>query len=99
MLGSAVPTMNRSLDDIEETLPREAASSRLLITGTSPVLFVAFFCDSPLEVPSRHALAQLSAVAIGRGRTRAVRRDPMAGTLELTLPDPWASSEHARLTR
>ena len=91
--------MDRRLEDIEETLPREAAGSRLLITGGSPVLYVAFFCDSPLEVPSRHSLDHLALVAIGRGRTRAVRRDVASGALELKLPDPWASAEHARLTR
>jgi hypothetical protein len=91
--------MDRRIDDIEETLPRETADTELLIEGNAPVLYVAFFCDSPREVPSRHALALLSSVKIGRGRTRSSRRDLGAGLLELRVPDPWASSEHAELTR
>jgi len=91
--------MDRSLDDIEETLPRRASGSPTPSGRVSAVLFVAFFCDTPLEVPSRHHLDRLSLVTLGRGRSRLVQRDLAAQRLDLTLPDPWASTEHARLSR
>ena len=90
--------MDRRQGDIEETLPREAMGARRL-TRSSPVLYVAFFCDNPFELPSRHSLNELTSVTIGRGRARASQRDLAGGSLELRLPDPWASSQHAQLTR
>ena len=91
--------MDRRLEDIEETLPRRVSGSPAPSGRGSAVLFVAFFCDTPLEVPSRHHLDRLSLVTLGRGRSRLVRRDLAAQRLDLTLPDPWASTEHARLSR
>ena len=90
--------MEQRLDDIEETLPRESAASRLRVGRGVPVLYVAFFCDSPLEAASRHNLGSLQTVGLGRSRVRSAERDPEAGRLELGLPDPWTSSKHARLT-
>jgi len=60
---------------------------------------VAFFCDSPQELPSRHSLSRLDAVAIGRGRDRTAQREAARGTLALTLPDAWTSAKHAGLVR
>src|SRR6476659_7315126 len=91
--------MERRLEDIEETLPRRVSGIPVQPGRGSTVLYLAFFCDTPLEAPSRHHLDQLSVVTLGRGRARNVRRDPATQTLELTLPDPWASTEHARLLR
>ena len=91
--------MERRLEDIEETLPRRVSGIPVQPGRGSTVLYLAFFCDTPLEAPSRHHLDQLSVVTLGRGRARNVRRDPTTQTLELTLPDPWASTEHARLLR
>jgi transcriptional regulator with AAA-type ATPase domain len=91
--------MNARPDDIEETLPREASGLPVAIGPGAPVLFVAFFCDSPRELPSRHSLNRLDSVTIGRGRDRTARRDVGQGTLELTLPDAWTSSRHAGLVR
>jgi DNA-binding NtrC family response regulator len=91
--------MERRLEDIEETLPRRASGVPVPAGRSSAVLYLAFFCDTPVEVPSRHHLDQLSVVSLGRGRTRQARRDQAARSLELTLPDPWASTEHARLSR
>jgi DNA-binding NtrC family response regulator len=91
--------MDHRLQDLEETLPREVTGSPLRVSGGSPVLYVAFFCDSPLEVPSRHSLGQLTTVALGRGKSRRAERDVAHGNLVLALPDPWASSEHALLRR
>jgi transcriptional regulator of acetoin/glycerol metabolism len=91
--------MDRRLEDIEETLPRRVVGAPAPAGRGSAVLYVAFFCDTPLEAPSRHHLEHLSTVTLGRGRARQVRREPSTQTLELTLPDPWASTEHARLFR
>ncbi len=91
--------MDRRPDDIEETLPREASGSPVHHGRGAPVLYVAFFCDSPGELPSRHSLSQLESVAIGRSRARGVRRDLGKGTLGILLPDPWTSSRHAELLR
>jgi pSer/pThr/pTyr-binding forkhead associated (FHA) protein len=91
--------MTPRLEDIEETLPRRASDVPVPASRGSTVLYLAFFCDTPLEVPSRHHLDQLSTVTLGRGRSRRVRRDAATQTLELALPDPWASTEHARLVR
>ncbi|MEO8179358.1 MAG: sigma 54-interacting transcriptional regulator [Deltaproteobacteria bacterium] len=91
--------MERRLEDIEETLPRRVSGVPVPTGRGSTVLYLAFFCDTPVEVPSRHHLDQLSVVTLGRGRTRQARRDTTAQSLELTLPDPWASTEHARLSR
>ncbi len=91
--------MEHRPDDIEETLPRKSAVSRFMAGRGTPVLYVAFFCDDPLETPSRHLLGPLDSVTIGRSRARSARRDLAAGTLELGLPDPWTSSRHARLSR
>ncbi|MEY4545771.1 MAG: hypothetical protein RL685_1966 [Pseudomonadota bacterium] len=91
--------MDRRLEDIEETLPRRVVGAPTAAARGSAVLYVAFFCDTPLEGPSRHHLDQLSTVLLGRGRVRQVLRDSSAQSLALTLPDPWASTEHARLFR
>jgi transcriptional regulator with AAA-type ATPase domain len=91
--------MNGRPDEIEETLPREASGLPAAVGPGGPVLFVAFFCDSPRELPSRHSLSRLDSVAIGRGRDRTAQRDAARGALELTLPDAWTSSRHAGLVR
>jgi DNA-binding NtrC family response regulator len=51
----------------------------------------------PCAPPSRHDLGDLGEVTLGRGRARAWRRE--GGSLALQLPDPFLSSEHARLVR
>ena len=86
MVGSELD-MNPRPEDIEETLPREASGLPVALGPGGPILFVAFFCDNPRELPSRHSLARLESVAIGRGRDRTARRDAAQGLLELTLPD------------
>ena len=98
MVGSELD-MNPRPEDIEETLPREASGLPVALGPGGPILFVAFFCDNPRELPSRHSLARLESVAIGRGRDRTARRDAAQGLLELTLPDAWTSARHAGLVR
>ncbi len=62
-------------------------------------LFVVMSCATPLQPPSRHALAAIDEVHIGRGSERtAVRRDERGSRrLLLTLNDAHVSTAHARL--
>ena len=63
-------------------------------------LFVALHCDRPLSGGSRHDLADLDAVVVGRGDVRAARRGSSgARRLDLRLPGTTVSSQHARLER
>jgi transcriptional regulator with GAF, ATPase, and Fis domain len=64
-----------------------------------PALFVALECDRPAAGASRHALGGVSAVLLGRGRARQHERSVGAAGEELVVrvPDPWMSSQHARL--
>jgi hypothetical protein len=89
--------MNSGPEDIEETLTRKPIGSPVVAARSAPVLYVAFFCDNPLELPSRHDLGGLTSVFFGRGRLRDVRRDAAVRQLELRLPDPWMSARHAEL--
>jgi transcriptional regulator with AAA-type ATPase domain len=77
---------------------RDRAERPLVATDQ---LFVILQGDRPLEGSSRHALANVDVVVIGRGdRRSAVRK--CAGreqVLELRFPDPRMSSTHARLWR
>src|SRR3954470_16792477 len=91
--------MDRRFDDIEETLPRQALGQPAPSGRGAALLYVAFLCDTPLEAPSRHLLDRLASVTLGRGRIRTVQRDVLGQRLELLLPDPWTSTEHAQLLR
>jgi transcriptional regulator with AAA-type ATPase domain len=91
--------MDRRFDDIEETLPRQALGQPTPTGRGAALLYVAFLCDTPLEAPSRHQLDQLTCVTLGRGRIRTAQRDVDSQRLELSLPDPWTSTEHAQLVR
>ena len=64
-----------------------------------PTLFVALECDRPAAGSSRHALGGVSAVLLGRGRSRQHERSSGTAGEELVVrvPDPWMSSQHARL--
>src|SRR5688572_9728253 len=89
--------MNSGPEDIEETLTRKPVGSPAVAAHSAPLLYVAFFCDAPLELPSRHDLAGLTSVFFGRGRLREARRDVAVRQLEIRLPDPWMSARHAEL--
>lgn len=62
----------------------------------TPVLFRLLACDRPLAGSSRHALAGVDAVTIGRTPERVVQR---GSTLVLGVEDKSMSSAHARLVR
>jgi len=69
--------------------------------GAAPVLALALEADRPLAGSARHSLARIDLVTIGRADSRTVARGPEgdAQRLALGIPDRWASSAHARLTR
>jgi transcriptional regulator with GAF, ATPase, and Fis domain len=77
----------------ESTVPRLAAH-----------LFVALECDRPCSGASRHALADLDVVEVGRGASRSASRaslgdGPGGKRLSLSVPDRWMSTRHAELRR
>lgn len=61
------------------------------------VLTLALECDRPLAGSSRHCLAQINEVRIGRADERRVERS-RDGILHLGVPDGRISVRHARLT-
>jgi len=66
------------------------------IAGT-PVVYRLLACDRPLTGSSRHSLAGIERVDIGRDAARSVERT--ASTLALAVEDKSMSSSHARLVR
>ena len=65
-----------------------------------PQLVVALECSRPSAAAARFSLAGATAVLLGRGESRAVRRrGEGGGELEIRIPDRWMSSKHARLER
>ena len=81
-----------STEDAEAHERRDAAPAR-------PYLFVVLHCDRPLAGSSRHDLAELDGVVIGRGAERSARRAAGDRRLELRFPGGTVSSIHARLER
>jgi sigma-54 dependent transcriptional regulator, acetoin dehydrogenase operon transcriptional activator AcoR len=75
-----------------ETEARQADEAR-----DGAFLVLALECDRPLAPASRHALAGLDEVALGRAGEREVARE--RDRLALGVPDGWMSQRHARLTR
>jgi len=63
----------------------------------SPHLFIAMECARPEAGGSRHSLANIDRVLVGRGAARSAERlvDGGTRTLELRIPDPHMSSRHA----
>jgi hypothetical protein len=66
-----------------------------------PHLFVVFEGANPAAGAARHALANVGTVLLGRSKSRYSKRKFEAGewTLDIGVPDPRASSQHARLVR
>jgi DNA-binding NtrC family response regulator len=65
------------------------------------VLHLALLCDQPSTPPSRHLLAEVDAVTIGRGPSRSSVRLSEGGQRHLLLyvADAWMSTLHATLRR
>jgi hypothetical protein len=66
-----------------------------------PLLYVVLECDRPKARGARFGLADVDEVVIGRGATRAARREIEGGVrrLMLDLPGRFVSFRHARLRR
>ncbi len=66
-----------------------------------PYLFVVLNCDRPLTGSSRHDLAELDTIIVGRGAARAACRglDGTRRQLELRFSGSTVSSVHARIER
>jgi sigma-54 dependent transcriptional regulator, acetoin dehydrogenase operon transcriptional activator AcoR len=67
----------------------------------SAQLFLLLQCEHPLETPSRHLLADVDEIVLGRGDRRVAERSAEGGVRRLTVrvPDRAMSQVHARLTR
>ena len=67
----------------------------------APQLFAVLRCDDLSAPPSRHSLAHVDEVLLGRGDEYAAERRVEGGVrrLELQLPDRRMSRNHARLRR
>jgi hypothetical protein len=60
-----------------------------------PVLVLALECGRPRAGSVRYRLADLTAVALGRGAERSA--DRATAELHIRVPDKWMSSKHARI--
>jgi DNA-binding NtrC family response regulator len=68
------------------------------VVPARPYLFVVLHCDRPHAGGSRHDLAELDVVLVGRGSGRSARRAPDGDRrLEVRFPGSTVSSAHARL--
>src|SRR5450432_3032732 len=67
----------------------------------APHLFLALECSRPEAGGSRHSLANVDRIRIGRNRVRRAERiiEGAARTLAIGVPDPRMSSEHAVIVR
>jgi DNA-binding NtrC family response regulator len=79
----------------ESTLTVGEAAART--PGGVPYLFVTLNAERPRLPSSRHALAGVEEVTLGRGSARDCLR--RGARLELRFADRWMSTEHARLRR
>lgn len=87
-------------EPVEMTL--DASDSSRATPGAIRVesaLTVVIDCERPLSTPTRHALAGVDRVELGRGERAATRSSGRPATLTITLADPLVSSTHARLER
>jgi transcriptional regulator with PAS, ATPase and Fis domain len=84
-----------------ETLPADRGAGSSDATPQSPHVVVAFAGDRPLDPPTRHSLAGIDVVLIGRGAERSCERVTEEGERRLVLrvPDPRMSSTHVRIVR
>jgi DNA-binding NtrC family response regulator len=66
-----------------------------------PYLVLALECDRPTSGSARYSLEAVDCVTIGRGEARAATRRSERGavTIDLRVPAPAMSAQHARITR
>jgi len=87
--------MSPSADNIQ-TANDADASDDAKATPLSTQLFLVLEAERPRAGGARYNLSATNEVLLGRGTTRAARRD-IAGSLRLTVPASRISSLHARL--
>jgi len=76
-----------------------ASRPRICAVETAPQLVILLECDRPLAGSSRHSLAGVDTVHLGRGSRRRASRSRASRQLLLDLPDAWLSAVHARIVR
>jgi hypothetical protein len=79
----------------DETLNDTAGPPALAAAAAH--LFVALECERPFAGSTRHSLAGMTEVHLGRGADRAATRRGAA--LSIEVPSRWMSGAHARLRR
>ncbi len=81
--------------------PAMGLKRKVVSLPPGPVLYLALHCDHPATASSRHLLADVDAVSIGRGPSRSNSRIAEGGVRQLVLyvADDWMSGRHARLRR
>src|SRR5438105_7521515 len=93
-------SLSLATPDLQGRTPMLGASrSALAVSETAPAIVVALECDRPLAGASRHSLAQIDTVVLGRGAARLASRAQGSRELRLEVPDAWLSAAHARLVR
>jgi MoxR-like ATPase len=82
-----------------DTLPIDDTHASARKVRKVSYLVVAFACDRPLSIPSRHALTDVDVVTIGRADARGVERRTEKRTRHLfvRVEDARTSSAHAEL--
>jgi transcriptional regulator with AAA-type ATPase domain len=90
-----MPPAPRSLDETRERT--RGGGEDVTAARPAPVLLLLLECDRPFAPSSRHALAGLDAVLLGRASERRVAR--RGAELEVRIPDERISKRHARLAR
>jgi hypothetical protein len=95
LAGESVPSADGTLTDAAE--PRGEQTSEI----RAPQLFVALECARASAGSTRHSLANLDRVLIGRGLSRSCERVFADGApmLAVRIPDPRISLLHTRLVR
>ena len=79
------------------TLPLGESGVVLATDTAASWLFLLLHRDRLLAPSLRFRLDGTRVINIGRGTARAVQRDKE--TLEISIDDPWASTQHVRLVR
>jgi transcriptional regulator with AAA-type ATPase domain len=85
----------------DDTLKETGGGRRARRHLALPHLFLVLECARPWAGAARHDLSQIDEIRIGRGAKRSVSR-PIVGNariLDLRVPDPRMSKEHARIVR
>jgi DNA-binding NtrC family response regulator len=90
-----------STDDTITFTGAERSWRRGAILTSEPALYLVFQCDQLSVGSSRHSLAGVAEVQLGRGAERGATRTPAedGAVLQITVNDRRMSSRHARLLR